>query len=230
MLFRSRWFGPLRAPARPAELGLAAATDRQASAPTTPLRITLTAPQVPLPALALMWPAPPASHDDAPALEVAAALLSLGDASRLNEALVYRDQIAQSVGCWTELLARQGMLVAHAVAVGGRGRPGAQSALGQLEAALLQQVRQLRQGPVTTAELARVRTQLLTAALLARQTAHGMAQAAGRAALLLGGADQADAYLARLQAVDAAQVQRVLQRYMAGPPAVSLYYRQQASA
>ena len=225
-----RWFGPLRAPARPAELGLAAATDRQASAPTTPLRITLTAPQVPLPALALMWPAPPASHDDAPALEVAAALLSLGDASRLNEALVYRDQIAQSVGCWTELLARQGMLVAHAVAVGGRGRPGAQSALGQLEAALLQQVRQLRQGPVTTAELARVRTQLLTAALLARQTAHGMAQAAGRAALLLGGADQADAYLARLQAVDAAQVQRVLQRYMAGPPAVSLYYRQQASA
>lgn len=60
--------------------------------------MVLTAQNVALPALALLWQAPPAAHDDVPALKVAPALLSAGESSRLHEALVYRARVAQSAG------------------------------------------------------------------------------------------------------------------------------------
>ena len=207
-----RHFGPLRRPAEALQRDSAAEPRRTRSA-----RIALRAPNVRLPAAALLWQGPPARSADAPALRIAAALLASGDASRFNDALVHRAQIAQSVGCSAELNALAGLISAHAVAAGS-----AQPAL--LEAGLLRQVERLARDGPSAAELERVRARLLTAALIERQRAQGRCEAVGWAVVLHGDAAQADADLAALQAVDAADVRRVLRRYLVDAPRVALGY------
>ena len=186
-------------------------------------RVEILAPNVPLPAVALVWKGPPAAHPDAPALELASALLSAGDSSRLNESLVYRTQAAQAAGFAVELYADAGMLAAYAIAASGQ-------PLRKLESALMAQITALARGPVNAAEMAKVRTQLLTGALLARQTPQGLADAIGRAALLQGDAADANQRIARLQAVQVADVRRALERHVLQARRVSIDYVQGAAA
>jgi zinc protease len=207
-----RYFGKLTAPAAPIPRVTVTEPPRQRDA-----RVTVRAPNVPLPAVALLWKAPPAHHADAPALNVAAALLSGGESSRLNQALVYRAQAAQSAGASADLNADAGLFVAYAIAAGGQRLP-------RLEAMLLAELRRLATGAITAAELDTVRTQLLTAALLQRQTPQGQAQAIGQAVLLYGDAAEADRGLQRLQAVTAADVQRVLRTWVLDGKRLTLDY------
>jgi zinc protease len=71
-----------------------------------------------------------------------------------------------------------------------------------------------------------VRAGLLTAALAERETPQGRAEAAGWALVLRGDARAADRELAELQAVTAADVQRVLRRHLLRPHRVTLVYTQ----
>ncbi len=184
---------------------------------------TVTGPQVPLPAVAVTWLAPPVTSPDSPALQIAAALLSGGESSRLNQALVYRQQIASSASFDADLRAGPGLLIASAVAASGR-------PLAQVEAALLAEVRRLATRPIPPTELAKVKTQILTAALLSRQTPTGVGMAIAEAAVLEGGAAQVNAGIEALQRVTAAQVAQALQRYVLGAHKVTITYRQQAGA
>ena len=212
-----RYFGPLASPPQPVPRVTVTEPARAQDQ-----RVTLTAPNVPLPAVALVWKGPAAAHADAPALEMAAALLSAGESSRLNEALVYRSRAAQAAGFSADLYADAGLLTAYAIAASGH-------PLRQLESALLAQISALARGPVPAAEIDKVRTQLLTGALLSRQTPQGLADAIGRAVLLHGGAAEADRRIARLQAVQAADVQRVLAQYLLRGRRVSADYVQGAA-
>ena len=212
-----RYFAPLPAPAAPIPRVRVAEPRRRADR-----RATVTAPNVPLPAVALLWLGPPVAHADAPALEVASALLSAGDSSRLNEALVYNARAAQAAGFAAELYADAGLLAAYAIAASGQ-------SLRRLEAALLAQIGALAEGRIAPAELDKVRTQLLTAALLSRQTPQGQADAIGRAVLQHGDAREADRRIARLQAVQAADVQRVLRQHVLRGRRVTLDYLQGAA-
>lgn len=180
-------------------------------------RVALTAPNVPLPALMLLWQAPRADHPDAAALKVASALLSAGDSSRLNEALVYRTQAAQSAGFEVMLNADAGLLIGYAIAAGPR--PAA-----SLEKPLLAEIERLARGALPAAELDKVRARLLTAALAERQTPAGRAQSLGMALVLAGDVRDADAELARLQAVTAADVKRVLNTWVLGARRVTATY------
>src|SRR5207237_7697452 len=54
--------------------------------------ITETGPNVPLPAVAVTWLAPPATSPDRSALDIASAILAQGESSRLYQSLVYRQQ------------------------------------------------------------------------------------------------------------------------------------------
>lgn len=187
-----RYFGRLATPSAPIPRVSTAELPRAQDG-----RATLHAPNVPLPAVALLWKAPPARHADAAALTVASALLSGGESSRLNEALVYRAQAAQAAGSSADLYADAGLFTAYAIA---------------------------------PAELDKVRTQLLTAALAGRQTPQGQAQAIGQAVLLHGDARAADRDLQRLQAVSAADVQAALQRWVLGSKRMTVQYSQGAGA
>ncbi|MBL0150386.1 MAG: insulinase family protein [Ideonella sp.] len=212
-----RYFAPLRAPQ-------AAIPRVQAVEPPRAQdgRVALTAPNVPLPAVALLWKGPRASHADAAALRVASALLSNGDSSRLNEALVHDTQMAQAVGFSADLYAEAGLLGAYAIAANGQ-------PLAKLEAALLAQIQRLAASGPDAAEMDKVRTQLLTSTLSARQTPQGLADAIGNAVLLLGEARMADETLQRLQAVSAADVQRVLKQHVLQTRRMTVEYTQAAA-
>lgn len=213
-----RYFGPLATPS-------AAIPRVQVKEParTRTQQARVQGPNVPLPAVALVWKGPPAGHPDAPALEVAQALLSAGESARLNQALVYSARSAQAAGFSADLYADAGMLAAYAIAASGQ-------SLRRLESALLDQISLLARGKVGYDEIDKVRTQLLTATLLQRQTPQGLANAIGMAALQLGDPREADARLARLQAVRVTDVQRVLQQQVLQAHRVTIDYSQGAAA
>ncbi len=206
------YFGSIRQPRDPVPRSDITEPRRTADA-----TFKLTAPNVPLPAVLLIWQAPRAGSPDAPALQVAQGLLSLGDSSRLNESLVYRQQIAQSAGFDAMLNADAGLLVANAIAAG------TQTAQDLVDP-LAREVQRLAEEPVTTEELDKVKAQLLTAALVKRQTPLGLGEVVGQAALLRGDATSANRELAALQAVTVADVQRVLRRDVVKGARVTVLY------
>ncbi|MET0519385.1 MAG: pitrilysin family protein [Burkholderiaceae bacterium] len=177
----------------------------------------LSAPNVPLPAALLIWQGPKAASPDAASWQLIQGLLALGDSSRLNENLVYREQLAQSVGFEAQLNADAGLVVAHAVAAGGH------KAEDMVEP-LLHEVQRLAEEPIAAAELDKVKAQLLTAALVKRQTPLGLGEVIGQAALLRGDAQAANRELDELQAVTVADVQRVLRRDLLRAPHVTVLY------
>lgn len=185
---------------------------------TADARETLTSETAPLPAIAMTWLIPPAADGDIVPLQVAAALLSQGESSRLNQSLVYRSQIAQSADAQVD--ARVGPGLFTLVAVMASGHP-----TGEAEKMLLDEVRKLAGDAIPAAELDKVKTQLLTRELIQRQTAEGKAFALGSAVLQEGDAARANSDLAALQTVTSADVQRVLKRYVLDAHRVTIDYQ-----
>ncbi len=190
---------------------------------TTDRSVEVTGRQVPLPAVAFTWLAPPADSADAPALQVAAAVLAAGESSRLNQALVYRQRVATQSGFNADLRAGPGLLIAYAIAAGGKSTD-------ELGKALLAEVTRLAKTPPSAAELAKVKTQLITEAFNSRQTPLGLGIALAEAAVLLGDPARVNSELAALQRVSADDVQRVLRRYVLGAHKVAIDYRQEPGA
>ena len=148
-----------------------------------------------------------ADSPDAAALKVAAAILGNGESSRLNQALVYRAQIAQTASFGADMRVDPGLLIAYAVAAKGVSPD-------TLAKALRAEIERLAHKPVPAAELAKIKTQLLTQALDERQTPLGKGEALGDAITYHGDARYANRELDDLMAVTAADVQRVLRKYV----------------
>src|SRR5439155_481284 len=86
------------------------------------------------------------------------------------------------------------------------------------------------QVPLPAAELAKVKTQLVTQAYMSRQTALGLASAIADAAVLEGDAARVNTDLDDLQRVTAADVQRVMRKYVLDAHKVTIDYRQEEVA
>jgi zinc protease len=213
-----KYFAPIARPAAPLP-----PRDAKEPAWTSDRSITVKAPKVPLPAVAAVWLAPPVTDTDAPALQVAAALLSSGESSRLNQSLVYRQQIATQAGFSADLRAGPGLLIASAVAAGGKTPEAVRNAL-------LAEVRRLVEKPASPAELDKIKVQILTGAFGTRQTPIGLASAIGEAAVLGGDPNRVNTDLDDLQRVTAVDVQRVLRRYVTGAHMVSFDYAEDPTA
>ena len=181
-----------------------------------------TGPNVPLPAVAITWLGPSMRSPDAAALRVAAALLGNGESSRMNQALVYRGQIAQKASFGADLNVDPGLLVAYAIAAKG-------VAPATLAKALRAEIERLARTTVPAAELAKVKLQLLTQALNERQTPLGKGNALGDAIVYRGDARFVNTDLDELMAVTAADVQRVLRKYLIDARQVSIEYAQDAT-
>jgi zinc protease len=93
--------------------------------------------------------------------------------------------------------------------------------------ALDAEVRRLGTDKVPPAELDKVKIQLLTRALTERQTPHGEASVLAEAAVLHGDPSQANRQLDDLQRVSAADVQRVVRKYLVDAHKVTLTYTQE---
>lgn len=94
---------------------------------------------------------------------------------------------------------------------------------------MLAEVTRLAQHPASATELAKVRTQLLTQAIVARQTPLGLGHELAEASVLEGDTERVNKDIADLQAVTAAEVQRVMRRYVAAGHFVTLDYTQEGA-
>ncbi len=207
-----KYFGVLARPAEP--ITRVSAVEPSRSAPGV---YTGYGPNVPLPALALTWLGPKAADPDAPALKVLDAILSAGKSSRLYDALVYEQQLATQIFSSADLPQQPGMFLVGAVMAGGK-------TLEDGEAALLAQVARLRDAPVSSAELDEARNELVAGALRERETIDGRAFALGYALQVEGDPARANTELADLQAVTAADVQRVARKYLAQDRRMTIRY------
>jgi zinc protease len=180
-------------------------------------RYNETSPSAPLPAVALTWLIPPASSRDSVALQAAAGLLAAGDSSRLHEALVYREQIAQEVDVYADLRVDKGLFVALAILSSGHTPD-------EAEQGIRAGIMRLATQPIDAGELDKVKTLLLTDDLQERETARGKAFALGDAALLEGDPERVNTDLNALQSVTAQDVQRVLRKYVTDAHSVTIDY------
>lgn len=211
-----KYFGPIRKPATPIRRVTAAEP-----AKTKATVFNGYGPNVPLPALAITWLGPAAADPDAAALKVLDAILSGGKSSRLYNSLVYDQQVAAQIFSNADLPQQPGMFMVGAVMASGK-------TVEQGESALLAEVKRLRDAPPTEAELDEAKNELVAGALRERETIDGRAFALGYALLTEGDAAEANRELAELQAVTAADVQRVARKYLAEDRRTSIRYRSEA--
>ncbi|HYP51993.1 MAG TPA: pitrilysin family protein, partial [Pyrinomonadaceae bacterium] len=178
-------------------------------------------PNVPLPAVAITYLAPPVSNPDADALRVAESILSSGESSRLYQSLVYTQQVAAEAFGSANLRQDTGLFVLGAILASGK-----QPAEG--ERALLAELKRMQAEPVTKAELDKAVNQLVASALRERETNSGKAFAIGQAAVIVGDARRVNTDIERLQAVTAADVQRVMKKYFNDANRVVITYQAEA--
>ena len=182
-----------------------------------PVSYTVYEPNTPLPAVVMTWHVPADRSADIPALTVLNTILSTGESSRMYESLVYRDQLAQDASSFLDSKQGTGNLVAYAILAGGR-------TVDQGEAALKREVARFRDAPVTAAELAEAKNEILTAAIKSRETAEGKARILAGSVIIDGDPRAADRQLAAIAQVTAADVQRVARRYLGENQSATIRY------
>jgi zinc protease len=212
-----QYFGPIARPERAIPR-----VDVVEPARTGPREYTVYQPNVPLPALMVSYPQPAATDRDIPALKVLDAIMANGESSRLYQALVYDQQVASEV--FTNLEATQDPGAYSLFAVLSEGES-ADAGLSSLMA----QIARMRDEPVTQAELDEAKNEVVTATIEGRETAYGRAFELADAVIRYGDAAAADRQLAAIQAVTAADVQRVARRILDDNRRVTVRYLPQES-
>ena len=149
---------------------------------------------------------PSEKSPDADALTMMDVILSQGRSSRLYQSLIYQQQIAQSANANADLKEDAGLFELTAIVAAGKKPEDA-------EAALRAEVKKLQDTPVSAAELEKAKNQIITSQLRRRETNNGKAGALGGAAVLRGDPNRVNTELEKLQAVTAADVQRVANKY-----------------
>jgi len=178
-----------------------------------------TAPNVPFPAVAITYLAPPSNSPDIAALRVAEKILSAGDSSRLYQSLVYKQQIAQQAQFSADIRTDGGLLYWLAIASEGK-------TADVLEKSLLAELKAIQDTPVTAKELEKAKNQLVTETIQAREDNDGKAIAIERAIAYEGDAKAVNSDVEKLQAVTAADIQRVMKKYFNDNNRVVIYYSQ----
>jgi zinc protease len=189
---------------------------------TSEKRFAEYAPNVPLPAVAISYLAPPVTSDDAYALRVAESIMGTGESSRLYQSLVYRQQVAAEAFASADLREDQGLFVLGAILASEK-KPE------EAERALLAELKRMQDEQVTAAELDKAKSQLLTSLVRERETNNGKADALGRAVVLLGDARRVNTDVTKLQSVTAADVQRVMKKYFSDTNRVVINYQAEAT-
>lgn len=182
-----------------------------------------TGPIVPFPAVAITYLAPPSRHSDVPALQIAESILSDGESSRLYQALVREQQIAQQAQFSADIRVDKGLLYFIGVA-------SEKGTSASLEKALLAEIGKMQEATVGAKELEKAKNQLVARAIRQRENNDGRAAIIERAVAYHGDPTAVNVQVARLQAVTAEDVQRVMKKYFRDNNRVVIYYNQARSA
>ncbi len=178
---------------------------------------TVYEPNTPLPAVLISYHIPADRDADIPALSVLKAVLATGESSRLYESVVYREQLAQSADAMLDSKQSTGNLAVYAIMAGGKSAADG-------EAALKREIGRLRDAPVTAAELAEAKNEILTQSIQSRETAEGKASTLAASVIIDGDPHAADRQLAEIARVTAADVQRVARKYLADAQSATIRY------
>ncbi len=184
---------------------------------TEPRTVNATAPNVPLPVVGGIWKAPPRTHPDAAALEVMAAILSRGDNSRFDTALV-RTGKAVGASLGASMFEDVGSITATATL-----SPDAD--LEEADAIMTAEIARMRDEAVSDAELREAKNEIFASALSSRQTAQGRAFELGEALVSTGDPDAADKRLEAIAAVTIEDVQRVAHTWLRDEGRVTFTYQ-----
>ncbi|MEG3151965.1 pitrilysin family protein [Sphingomonas sp. ZT3P38] len=213
-----QYFAGIRKPDRPIPRVSVTEPER-----TKATHVTVYEANTPLPAVAISYPLPTDNDPDSPALSVLNAVLSQGESSRLYESLVYRDQLAQAAETYLDTKQGPGALGVFAILAGGKTAEAG-------EAALRREIARLRDAPVTPAELAEAKNEILTGALKGRETAEGKASTLAASVIINGDPRAADRQLAAIARVSAADLQRVAREYLRDERSATIWYLPAESA
>ncbi len=186
---------------------------------TTERRLNETGPRVPFPAAAVVYRAPRSNDADVPALRIAASIMSGGESSRLYLSLVRDQQIAQQADLDLELNTEGGRM--SFVGVGSD-----KGTSEKLEQAWLAELKKIQETGVTARELEKAKNGLISQMIQERETNDGKAILIERAVAYLGDPKAVNGEVARLQAVTAADVKRVMNKYFKENNRVVIYYNQ----
>jgi zinc protease len=194
-----RYFGPIaRGAAPPPVLAV--------EPPQNGERRVIVQKQAQLPIVYLAWHVPNQRSDDGPALEVLSTVLSGGRASRLYRSLVYERQLAlEAGGDYSYFSLDPNLFWFWATAMPGQTPE-------KLETELLAEMERLRQEPVSDEELQRAKNQIEAQFVFQQDSVYRRASMLVRFELI-GGYGLFDAFLARIQTVTAADLQRVARAY-----------------
>jgi zinc protease len=177
------------------------------------------APIVPFPAVLITYLAPDSRSADVPALRIAETILSGGESSRLYQEMVYKQQIAQEASFSADIRVDKGLLFLLAIASEGK-----QAA--ELEKSLFAELKKIQDQPVAATELAKAKNQLITRKLQELETNDGKALAIESAITYQRDPKAVNTDIQKLQAVTAADVQRVMKKYFTDRNRVVIYYQQ----
>lgn len=156
--------------------------------------------------LSLAFPGPSARSPDVAAVDLLAALLGQGEASRLHHRVKLERNLVRGVAAGAYTPRDSGLVYASAVADPER----ADEAL----AAVLHEVFRLRHEPVGNRELERARLMLEAEFVYQRETVQGQAEKAGFFHLVLGSVEAEERYLEALRGVGPAEVMAAAKRYL----------------
>lgn len=170
-------------------------------------RFTHYAANVPLPAVAFAYQAASLGSPDATALQVVENILSSGESARLYRTLVYEQQLAVAVTADADLREQPGIFAVIAILNAGK-KP--QTAYKVLDA----EINKLQTTLVGEVELEKAKTQLVSDLVRSREENEDRALELVRATILMGNPDLVNRRLADIQAVSAADVQRVARKYL----------------
>lgn len=207
-----QYFAPLTNPARPMPVN-----DVREPEPTGPREATFYAPNVPLPAAVISWPTVPYGHPDRAALTVLDGIMSTGESSRLYRSLVYDQQIAAQANGIPDFAQQAGVQSYLAIMADGHT---ADEGLSAIRA----EVARVRDEPVSAAELAEAKNELISNVLRSRETIEDRANVLGNALIMTRDAGTADREIDNIQAVTAADIQRVARQYLGDDRSISIRY------
>ena len=189
---------------------------------TAEQRFVESAPNVPLPGVALTYLAPPSKSADNAALKVAQAILSGGESSRLYQELIYKQQIAQEAAFSIDDRTDKGLLIFYAIAAGGK-------TPAELEKSLLAELKKMQNAPPSAAEIEKAKNGLITEALSERETNLGKAEAIGNAVIYQGDPAAVNNSIEELRKVTAQDVQNVMKKYFTDNNRVVIYYQNETA-
>ena len=154
----------------------------------------------------IAWHIPDLRHPDVPLLDVLAVLLGSGRSSRLYQQLRERKGLVNSIDAWTYSPGNPGLFGVSASVDADK--------FSNAREAIFAEIDRTRNSQITAAELEKAVKQFVSATFAARKTMQGQAQDLGGSWLAANDLNFSQRYLAAIQRVSPADLQRVANQYL----------------